>query len=363
MAKKDERRQQLQDVAEDWRMVVDAAGARAGIALIYRKIKGEQDRHLETVAIGHVKEDPQGYLRGRWGGGEFRVLLKDTDGTYIKESTVHFSLEGPPILVGDDEKAEAKLEAEIKRRVELALAGGSKNDEIVVELIRQQGANSRSGADPMEIVTAMMTALATAAAPVIAALVEKKKEPAPSMKDSIETLAAMLQLAQNMGGNDGGIGALASAFGGPISKLVDAHVERESSPSALSIPAPTEPAPPAWFGLFQPMVPQLLTWAGRNADAVLRAEFVLDELADDQLGTVHAFLSADSFLPEFFAYVSGAGDHRDWFGTFFQTMLQGIEVAPAPVPTVAAELGEAPTERLEATEAPTERLETTVGDA
>lgn len=350
-------RVQMEEMLDEWRDVTDAAGQRAGTAQVTRQIKHEPDIYLDTVPYDDIRTAPQDYLRGRWGGGRFKVTLKDADKKFLKNATVYFSIEGDPVLQGV--KTADTVEDEVARRVDLVLAqqkGNSGDQAVYVEMIRQSGEQVRAAieagaskekADPMEIALGFMTAMQAANAPLMKAVLDRQQSGAT---EQIQMLTAMLELAQNMNSGDGGgVGSLVKTMAEPIAKLVDAHL---ATPTALpGQPQPETPvARPAWFPHLEPLLPALMGWAQGNKDPGLRAELVLDELRDEQIVPVFQALTADGFRSEFFQHVPGAAHHPDWFGTFFDAIIAGVDWSPEAAPEGAdAGPGEPPDAELETT--------------
>lgn len=341
-------REQMEEMLDEWREMTDAAGQRAGSAQVDRLIPHKPHIYLDTVPYDDIRSEPQNYLRGRWGGGRFKVTLKDADKKYLKKATMYFSIEGDPVLQGVD--TGESVEDEVRRRVELALAQQKSSDDhqaVYVEMIRQSGEHVRAAieagakqerGDPMEMALGFMTAMTAANAPLLAAVLESKSQ---GPAESIQMLTAVMELAQNMGNDGGGIGSLAKTMAEPLAKLVDAHLAGPAA--ALAGGAPPEPpvARPPWFPHLSPLLPALLGWAQGSKDPILRADLVMDELRDDQIAPVFQALTAEGFRPEFFQHVPEAAQHPDWFAAFFDSMIAGIDWKPeGPMPEAPAEAPE-----------------------
>lgn len=342
-------REEREEMLDEWREMSEAAGQRAGTAQVNRVIKHQPDVYLDTVPYDEIRTEPQNYLRGRWGGGRFKVQLKDADKKYLKKATMYFSIEGDPVLQGVAEVD--PVETEVARRVELALAqsnGDRDHQAVYVEMIKQSGEQVRAAieagaksndnrTDPMEMALGFMTAMQAANAPLLAAVLDAKSQ---GPAESIQMLTAVMELAQNMGGDGGGIGSLAKTMAEPLAKLVDAHLAAQPKLAGGATPEAKAAVRPPWFPHLAPLLPALLGWAQGNKDPILRADLVMDELRDDQIAPVFQALTAEGFRPEFFQQVPEAAPHSDWFAAFFDAMVAGIDWKPeGEMPEGAPEVG------------------------
>lgn len=312
------------EISDAWRELVAATQDEGGTAIIWRKDRGK-DVWLDTIGVSAIADDPHQYLRSCYGGGEFKLRLKNASGTFIADSIAHLQISGPPIDHDKTEAADHEQGADLLRQLDSARGD---NTAIMLAMIHEQNENRRSSESSRINPVEMATALVGALAPIVTALLDRKQEPAPAptMQENIETMTAMMGLAQQMSGNDSGLGSLVGALAAPIAKLVDAGTS-----GAAPVAQPPEGAPidrPPWFAIFGPVIPALLGWARAGKDPQLRAELVLDELADEQLGLVHSYLSAEGFSADFFRHVPDAAQTQDWFGAFFDAVLAGIDYEP-----------------------------------
>ena len=172
----------------------------------------------------------------------------------------------------------------------------------------------------MEMALGFMTAMQAANAPLLAAVLESKSQ---GPAESIQMLTAVMELAQNMGGDGGGIGSLAKTMAEPLAKLVDAHLAQQIAPPGQPQPETAVQRPP-WYPHLAPILPALMQWAQANKDPGLRADLVLDELRDEQLAPVFSQLTAEGFTAEFYQHVPEARAFQEWFGAFFAGMISGI---------------------------------------
>lgn len=316
-----------EELSEEWRRLGREAGEEAGMGSVDRKVAGQYE-WLETVGVSVVCEEPHQYLKDRWGGGEYRIKLKEHGGAYIKGGTHHFRVAGPPKRHPDEEDGASSDSAVSDLAARIDAAQGDTNG-MMLAMIRESGENARAAqanrTNPMEIVAAITTALT----PLLTAFMDRR-DPPPQLS-MLENMEIMMTMSKQMsGGDDTGFGGLVKTLAEPISKLVEAQVG--GAPPAPVGPGNPPAAPavqrPAWYALFAPTLAPLLNWARGGKDPVLRAEFVIDELNPDQLGPVHTALSADGFRAEFFAHIPPAAEHRDWFCLFFDAMLAGITFEP-----------------------------------
>ena len=317
-----------EEAQRKWKEIRERDGDTIGSCSVFRLVQGKREEQLGNVSVDDLGDDPYELLRERWGGGEYVVSTRDEGGAYMAGSRVHYHLAGPP---RDPDAVEKESElARIEKRLEKMADGGGKDSAVMVELIRQSAKQP-----PATDFAPLVTAIGVVLAPVLAALVKRPELPEPppppaTMLEQVETMTAMLTLAREMNPPQDGIAGLAKTMGEPIAKLVDAHLSGDKGV------APGQGAPgsqpnaeagvsrPGWYSFLAPIVPQAMRWAAGNKDPELRGDFIIDELADEQLGPVRRVLVDPAFRDEFFREFPEAQAHVEWFDVLFRRIVSGI---------------------------------------
>lgn len=331
-----------------WRGILEASGEGAGSVAVWRKETGKERDYLGLATVEEMSHDAPEVLRARWGGGKYVIQLKDDAGKYLAGTRAHFSIAGAP-KDPNDEKA-AELERVTKELEELR--GGGARDQntalIMVELIRQQSELMRELHKPKAgpDMAAIITAVGTVAAPVLTAILElirDRKGDDNGAMNRLEELQTLMELAKGMGGGpQDGLGMLAQTLGKPIAQLVDAHVGGNGG-AAGALPSGARPNPPTggdtvarppWYNFVRPVIDQALRWAAAGKDPAFRAEFVVDELTDEQLEPVRDILTSEGFPALFYEHFPQARPHAEWFDVFFSEMVDNI------VPVAELEAGD-----------------------
>lgn len=349
---RNKKKPQADDIEERWREVQEAAGEGARGGSVWRVDERGDLEYLDKHTMAEL-EDPLELLRDRYGGGRYRVQLRDEDGKYMAGTRTEFRIAGAPKRIDPaQEEKEEKLERINARLEELqAKGGGDSSALIMVELIRQQGElmrdlrNPPHGAqevNPLELTVSLISSVTSTFGPLVERFLESR-EREPDTMSRLEELTVLMELAQNMGGNReprDGFGVLAKTLGEPIAKLVDASVGGGGAPAMHPNPpaAAGQPAAPGggatvpanrppWYPYVAPIVPNALRWAAKGKDPMLRADFIVDELEDEQLGPVHQVVSAPNFAAEFFQAFPQAQQYREWFLALFEG-IRGAILSP-----------------------------------
>ena len=313
------------DTAESgWRSILEASGELAGSVVVKRATPGQKEKYLGLATVEEMRDHTYETLMARYGGGDYVIQLRTHAGEFIAGSRSHFSIEGLPI---DPAKAARRTEIEeLEEKLEKAREGDHGDKEIQLELMRQ---NHELRTPPQrDGLAEILTALAPLLAPIIEGLMNRKDPPPPpSSMERLEELTTLMDLAKGMQGPTDGIGSLVKTMGEPIAKLLTAHAEGQTPNGQPNAPK-TEPegavARPAWYQFVAPIVPQAIRWATAGKDVVFRADFIVDELTDEQLGPVHAALTAPGFRDEFYAHFPDAVPHVAWLDALFARIVYGI---------------------------------------
>lgn len=320
-------------------------GVGGGTAQIFRLETGKRPTYLDKVGIDELAQDPHELVRSRWGGGDYQVTLRDAGNLYIEGGSVQLSIGGPPAPVPDkfDE-----LERKWTERIAAAKGGEASSPELVrfmFDTMREQLREIRNppagaqGANPMEMAVSMVTAIQSANAPILEALLARanKREPERSRTEELRELLELVTLVQGLS-NGGGekssgldrvIDKLADPLAGFFSRAAPTTSGPPGEPPMLP-PTPKPPAPvdgrPAWYPVLERALPQLVAWARAAKEPELRADLVLDDLPDHLLGPVHEqLLRGEEFVAEFMMHVPAAEPFRPWFVAFFARLRLGLD--------------------------------------
>lgn len=362
-----QRRSKADETAENaWLEILEAAGEGSGSVGVWRKLANGERDYLGTATVEEMRHDTLEVIRERWGGGKFVVQLKDDAGKFMAGTRSHFQIAGPAKDPNATPTVDPKLEALEKKLEELSKGAGPETM-VMVELIRQMGELRKPVESPKgDSVADILKALSPLLAPLLAKLLESK-DPAPGPMDRLEELTQLMELAKGMQGPQDGIAALAKPLAEPIGKLLSAHAEGAPAAANGAQPNPQETpvadGRPPWYNFLAPIVPQALRWATTGKDVAFRADFIVDELADEQLGPVHATLTSPGFREAFYTHFPEAVPHVAWFDALFQRIVYNImdedEIAAAEGDGAGDEL-EHESAELEEARAPTIEVEAEV---
>lgn len=336
-----------QDVGEALRAVMDEAGVSEGSVTCYRKSETTgKEEYLDRVGADLLADDVLGYLKRRWGGGSFRLVLRDGGGVYVKGGNLHFDIAGAPKVEGPEDDRLQELE----RRLQEAAESKGGPDPLMMmmfqtmrdELRELRRRPQETGKGPAELAVELMTAMQASNAPILEALLSRDRDGPDPMEQVSQILGMAVQLKELSGegsGMDKVIGQLANPLGqffqaqadGARHSIAQAAAGDNGDPNTRALPTMTRPTDaPAWYPLLERSIPQLLKWAQDGMDPELRADLVLEELPDRYLGPIHETLQRPEFTAEFLAAVPQAQDVREWFGKFFSRILEGLEAMWEP---------------------------------
>lgn len=369
--------QEPEEIPEAVLRLQEIAGTGDGnlIAYLYRKNVGDlEDEFLDRVGLESLLEDPEGFLKTRYGGGRFHIRVRDGR-TFVKGGSQYLKIGGPPKdhhEMALDSRLDA-LEEKWQERLKAANGGAGQPEmwfmlsqtlaELRQEIRRPQG-EAVAGANPLELTIGLLETVSAAALPLILKIIERKDDRPDPMEQMESMLRVMTMMKEISGPPADGFGALVQTLGQPLAGLMNQHVRNQQDgtapastmlpPGGGARPTPTTPENPnvprpSWYPLLQRAIPQLLTWAEQEKDPALRAAIILEDLDDAYLEPVYGELArGDAFLGEFITQVPAAVPHREWFRVFFGTIYaemrgwleDGEGTVPDPEPPAVWELGE-----------------------
>lgn len=334
------------DVVQELMDILGAPDAQGGKVQVYRKRIGKRDQYLDQLEAEGMRDDPLGMIREQFGGGEFVLVLRDSNARYVPNGRLQVAIAGPkkdfdrearnaPDLEDDDDERLRVLEERFERRLQEArgMSSGEAMRELLREIreLRAAVRNPPPGAEqanPADMALSMVQAMQTATAPLLTALLERKEE------RPMDTFLEAVKLVRELGAPpaDNGFGSVLREVAQPFSRLVNAHVSRQEQamqpnpPAGAAAPAGAEPDRPSWWPTFGSAIPQLLGWAAAGKSPEVYADFLVEEVPDHLLGPIYEEVSrGDDFIREFHAAVPAAANHADWFARLFARMLEQIE--------------------------------------
>lgn len=351
--------QELQEQAHHMRHMAQEAGAAGGKASIFRRevVNGRPttggDKFLETVPTRQIWDSVYEYLSETFGGGFYRVCLKDENGDFVSGcGRLYYDIDGPPKVPAAVTEETRKLDELEKRIAEMTEKGSNASPpdmmRMLLEVTREQLRELRNppaaavSANPLEMAAALVGSLQASQAPLLTALIERASQPAPDMMAQMKGMAEMMLTLRELtggNGNGGGWATVADRLADPLGKLVEQHVSNQAAgtapPSTMGQPTMTNPPNqvqgsqppqgPPWLQMMAPYLPQLLRYAKLGRDPNVIADFVAEELPAQHLGLIYQTLSDPSFPDTFVQHVPPAGEHVEWFTEFFGRVLEWIE--------------------------------------
>ncbi|MGE0347387.1 MAG: hypothetical protein AB7N73_14955 [Gemmatimonadales bacterium] len=349
-AAKDER-DRAQELAAEIRGLLEAFNLTSGSALVFRKVPGKREQYLDSVGIDELARDPYEPIKGRWGGGDFHIVLRDSSGDYVKGGSFHIAIAGAAAPEPQAPDRFAELERKWEERI--ANAKDASSPELVrfmFDTMREQLREMRNppaGAattNPLELTVSLLEVIQRANEPLLTELMKRHEEKPRGRLEELREMLELMTLFREIGG--GGGAPPASGLDRVIDKLADplaAFFQRaapttegpprlptSTAPEPMAPPRPSSSngaaARPPWYALLERGLPQLLAWARDGKDPELRADVIVEDLPDHYLGPVHEQLARGApFLEEFLAHVPEARPHGEWFRAFFARVLADLE--------------------------------------
>lgn len=308
--------------------------ASAETILIWRKLPSGEESYCGSmpVAIFDIEN-----VREVYGGGRYRILLRDGEKKYIKGSSRMFVIDGPPRETPATPSAatpaalpSTTLDRVLERLDRLAIPAPPQESSIegAVRLITMLRAIDGGGSkEPpiTQIVGAFREGMQIARE-------SEPPPPAPAMPES------------------NGYAGVVAQFVNPITRLIEHVIERDRQDRLLrrgvvpaTMPAPA-PAPPAasspapvliegdamggggWYTGLLPHIPRLLRWAAADSSPLARAEILLESIPDDVQAAMAEHLKDPATLDRLLAVVPGASSHRKWFAAFTDGLCDCLEL-------------------------------------
>jgi hypothetical protein len=338
----------VEEQSEEMRRLASQSGTAGGTVAIFRKLSGSRDKYLRGAPLGEVAEDPYDYLSEHFGGGTYRLMVRDEARGFVKGmGSLLFDVDGPPKLPKLDTPETRKLD-ELEAKLEKRMANGGAADmstadmvRMMLELTREQLRELRnpppaaSQGNPAEMAVALATAMQQSTAPLLTAIVERASQPAPDMVAQLTGMLELMRAVREMSAppEASGWDRIADRLASPLGSLLTQHVENQANGTAPPAtmggagPSPNPPGAdmsdrPAWYPLLRPHLPHLIQLAAAGRNPEVSADFIADSIPDQYIPVIYESLSRPTFQDELVAHVPEVGPHRPWFGAFAARVLE-----------------------------------------
>lgn len=321
-----------QDIAPDVQTFLEQFGDGAATVLLFRREEAlGEEAYVGSIPVGGFDLDK---VSEKYGGGRYRLQLKDSNRKFIKGSSRVFAIAGPsknpagpaPVLVGTLPTAADPLTARLDR----------------LEQVLQ-----RPPADPLETAIKLMGMFKEA-------IIPHAQTPASEMAAAFREGMQLMRDAGAMSGGrddddgDRGYSLVLETVGRPLAKLLERRIDEEAEerrrPPALPVartapaaPLPARtPAPAAadtpgadvgvmWWLKLRPYIPKLLRLAKEDRDTYGWARVILEELDDDTVNNLQAVIHNPDLVDTVATVVPKAAAYREWFTRFFEDVATILE--------------------------------------
>ena len=294
---------------------------------------------LDTINLD-IFQDGLGFLahvRERFGGGLFQIRVHDANGDYVKGGYRRFEIEGPPKLIGEEER-EDRDRGDAAEAAAAAAAASEGPYRVLGELMKEFVATMRRPTDtppapnPLDMATKMVEMVNAQVSPFLETLAKggRDRDPWDAFDRGIEMGALIAERA-----GDDVMAPLArevisflrearSGGGTPRDVVARMREQMGQNPGAQGSNTPAQRVEvaqdaPEWARRLAPWLPQLLGWAAAGKRPDLYAEVVLDNLGDLEVDWLAAQFDGrpEEFVAAFYRYFPKAAERRTWFDAFF----------------------------------------------
>lgn len=292
-----------------------------------RKLDGSQPFLATIPADGFSLEA----VRDMWGGGAYQVFLLN-DRKRIRSQT-RVDIDGAP-------KGDGGMGAPIAAAAPAGESEVARGLRELRELVMQMknAPPAAAAVNPIDSAVAMVTAIQSATAPLLEAVLKtKQQDPGEIM---LRTLRLGFHLAQKNGGGEGKrdpIDRLIDDFAMPlISRINSAGVPTEQpqpAPAPEPQPQPAQlPEGPPWVGIIGPFIPRLCMLASFGKNPAVWAGVIADEADDAQAEQLKQLLAGEGFAEQFFTTFPATLQHREWFNELLTELGEALKDEEAPPP-------------------------------
>lgn len=284
------------------------AGEGAESVKVYRRNRGGHREYLTTLTLDQVSEEA---IQESLGGGRYTAQLINSEGLYITGGSTTFTIAGASKPWPPPEPEVDQLSAEQ-----------------LLELARAQQPEPK---DRTEIYTALITAVSSILAPIIAGAMARGESPAGG---DFENFVRAFELGRTATEGEGGYERVIRELGAPTLKLLEKGIEqgKTAAPAAArapgppGAPGPAELAPhaPPWVQQVAPYVPALIRFADEGRNPGLYADVILDQASETILPLLDSW-GVDGLLQALEGYFPDLSPRAGWIRSLLEEMLEAIE--------------------------------------
>lgn len=346
-------------MAGDIRDILRSLPAEADLRLYRKSTKTGKLEYCESFA--EPSSFSEEYVAQKWGAGSYRIMAKVPDQKtgkmqFVEGGTKTFTIAERPagVIAPVADKSgqldtmtlmhQMMLQSQESHRAMIAMMMQSMTQRPVdgsLELMKVilPSLLAKKDADPFEMATRLAELL-------------KPAGPAASMADQLDALGKMMEVAERLGGgkSDGPawLEALKTAAPlltqalqtpRPVAPVAPAATGGPPTPKAIAAPAPPvaanppvveapepepEPAHPL-LALLDYAMPSLVRAAERDGEPELYADWLVDQIPEDQLDAFGSFVEQTSVLDQLATRYPATVPHRGWFERLAKAILDGLE--------------------------------------
>lgn len=278
------------------------AGEGAESVKLYRRNRGGHREYLSALTLDQVSEEA---IQEQMGGGRYTAQLINSEGLYIPGGSTTFTIAGAL-------KPWPPPEPEVEQL----------DPEKLLELARAQQPPPQ---DRTEIYTALITAVSSILAPIIAgAMARSENQPVGDFDNFLKAF----KLGQGAADREGGYETVLRELGAPTLKLLQTGIEQGKvpavpAPAAAAAPAAPEVAPhaPPWVSEIRPYVPVLMRLADEGRNPGLYADLILDQASETILPLLDSW-GVDGLLAALEGYFPDLSPRAGWIRSLLEEMLE-----------------------------------------
>lgn len=348
------------EMGDDIRDLLASLPAEADLRLYRKNTQTGKLEYCESFA--EPSSFSEEVVAAKWGAGSYRLMAKVPDPKtgkpqYFAGGTKTFNIAKRPESAAPavlDKSAQLDtmtlmhqmmLQSQESHRAMIAMMMSSLSQrppDTSMELMKVllPALLNRKESDPLDVATRLAELL-------------KPAGPAASITDQLDALGKMVEVAERLGGggkSDGppwleGLRSVAPLIQQalqiprPAGPVATAATGDPPAPKALGAPTPTPApnpghvvanAPPPdnphpLLALLDYAMPALMRAAERDAEPELYADWLVDQVPEDQLDAFGAFIEAPAALDQLFARYGLSMEYHPWFMRLQHAVMNGLE--------------------------------------
>jgi len=320
----------VQDLAPDVQTFLENFGEGAATVLLFRREEAlGEEAYVGSIPVGGFDLDK---IAERYGGGRYRLQLKDSNRKFIKGSSRVFAIAGP----SKHPNSPAPIVGTLP----------TVSDPLALRLDRLEQALQRPPADPLETAIKLMGMFKEA---IIPHTQTPASEMAAAFREGMQLMKEAGSLSGGRDDDDGdkGYSLVLETVGRPLAKLLERRIDEEAeerrrrppalpsprtAPAAIApprAPAPAAPvaesAPGMWWLKLRPYIPKLIRLAKEDRDTYGWARVILEELDDNTVTKLQGVLHDEKLIDMIATVVPEAAVYRDWLTRFFEDVAAILE--------------------------------------